>query len=55
MGSQTRTFITGIRGVTTGSGHRVAVLIDTNGQLGTVSSSSRVKEDIADMARPAAR
>ena len=48
-GSQTRTFITGIRGVTTGSATGVAVLIDTNGQLGTVSSSSRVKDDIADM------
>jgi len=27
----------------------VAVLVDTNGQLGTVSSSRRVKDDIADM------
>src|SRR5882762_1811928 len=48
-GVQTRTFITGIRGVTTGSTTGVAVLIDTNGQLGTVSSSRRVKDDIADM------
>jgi hypothetical protein len=45
---QTRTFIAGIRGVTTG-GAAVAVLVDTMGQLGTASSSRRVKDDIADM------
>lgn len=43
------TFITGIRGVTTGATGAVAVLIDANGQLGTVSSSRRYKEDIQPM------
>jgi hypothetical protein len=46
---QTRTFISGIRGVTTASATAIPVLIDTNGQLGTASSSRRVKEDIAAM------
>lgn len=45
---QTKTFVAGIRGVTTG-GSAVAVVIDGNGQLGTVSSSRRYKEDIQDM------
>ncbi len=48
--SQTRTFIAGIRGVTTGSLGAVPVLIDGFGQLGTISSSRRFKDDIADMA-----
>ena len=48
-GSQTRTFISGIRGVTTGAANAVAVMIDSNGQLGTVSSSRTVKRDIQDM------
>jgi hypothetical protein len=47
--TQTATFIAGIRGVTTGSATAIPVLIDTNGQLGTVSSSRRAKDDIADM------
>ena len=47
--NQTRAFIAGIRGVTTGSADAIAVLIDSNGQLGTVSSSRRFKDDIADM------
>ena len=46
--SQSRTFISGINGVTT-SGSAVAVVVDSNGQLGTVSSSRRYKFDIADM------
>ncbi|HEX7486008.1 MAG TPA: tail fiber domain-containing protein, partial [Vicinamibacterales bacterium] len=49
-GSQTQTFIAGIRGATTGIADAVYVAIDSNGQLGTVSSSRRVKDDIADMA-----
>jgi hypothetical protein len=44
--SQTRAFIAGIRGVTTGVGDAVPVLIDSAGQLGTTSSSRRVKRDI---------
>jgi hypothetical protein len=49
VGGQTRTFIAGIRNVTTGAADAIAVLIDSNGQLGTVSSSRRVKFDIASM------
>ena len=46
---QTRAFITGIRGVTTANLNAIPVVIDSQGQLGTVSSSRRFKEDIADM------
>jgi len=46
---QTRAFIAGIRGITTGSATGINVLIDANGQLGTVSSSRNVKADIADI------
>jgi hypothetical protein len=45
---QTRTFIAGISGVTTGM-TGVPVLVDSNGQLGTISSSRRFKYDIDDM------
>jgi hypothetical protein len=45
---QTTCFIAGITGVTTG-GAAVAVLVDGNGQLGTISSSEKVKHDIEDM------
>jgi hypothetical protein len=48
-GSYQRTFIGAIRNVTTGSADAVNVLIDSNGQLGTASSSRRYKEDIRDM------
>jgi hypothetical protein len=47
--NQTRTFIAGIRGVTTDTSDAIAVLIDSNGQLGTASSSIRFKQDVADM------
>jgi hypothetical protein len=46
---QTKTFIQGIRGITTGVNNAVPVLVDSLGQLGTVSSSRRYKEDIHDM------
>ena len=46
---QTSTFIAGIRGATTGQSNAVTVVIDSNGQLGTVNSSRRFKEDIQDM------
>jgi hypothetical protein len=46
QGTQTKTFIAGIRGTTTGQANAIPVLIDSNGQLGTVSSSRRFKEDI---------
>jgi uncharacterized coiled-coil protein SlyX len=44
-----RTFINGIRGVTTGFNDAVNVVIDSAGQLGTVSSSRRFKTDIKPM------
>jgi len=44
-----RTFITGIRGRTTGVANAVPVVIDSSGQLGTVSSSRRFKGDINDL------
>jgi hypothetical protein len=45
--TQTRAFLAGVNGVTVSSG--VAVYIDSNGQLGTVTSSRRFKEDVEDM------
>jgi endosialidase-like protein len=45
---QTKTFVAGVNGVTTG-GAAVPVLIDSNGQLGTTSSSARFKDEIQDM------
>jgi Chaperone of endosialidase len=47
--NQTSCFTAGIRGVTTGNNDAVPVVIDSNGQLGTVSSSLRFKEDVRDM------
>ena len=47
--SQTRAFIAGIRGVATGNNDAVNVVIDSNGQLGTVSSSRRFKKEIKPM------
>ena len=44
-----KTFIAGITGVTTGVNNAVNVVIDSNGQLGTINSSRRFKEDIRDM------
>jgi hypothetical protein len=44
-GTQTRAVIAGIYGTATG-GTGAAVVVDVNGQLGTVSSSRRYKEDI---------
>ncbi|MBK7660388.1 MAG: tail fiber domain-containing protein [Betaproteobacteria bacterium] len=48
-GGQSRAFIAGVRGITTGSNNAIPVLIDTNGQLGTASSSRRFKDDIEAM------
>ena len=42
-------FMPAVRGATTGQNNAVAVVIDSNGQLGTISSSRRFKEDIHDM------
>jgi hypothetical protein len=47
---QSSFFASGVRGVTTGRNDAVPVVIDSAGQLGTVSSSRRFKEDIQDMA-----
>jgi len=49
--SQTRAFIAGIRGVATDNNDAVPVLIDSDGQLGTVSSSRRYKNEIKAMAQ----
>ncbi len=46
---QTSFFAAGIRGITTSHNDAIPVMIDSAGQLGTVSSSRRFKEDIADM------
>ena len=48
-GDQTRTFIAGVRSVTTGNADAIPVVIDSAGQLGTVSSSARFKKDIKPM------
>ncbi len=46
---QTSFFVAGVNGVPTGVNDAVPVLIDTHGQLGTVNSSLRYKEDVQDM------
>jgi hypothetical protein len=48
-GTQTRTFIAGISGVPVPRG--VGVIVGTNGQLGTIVSSERFKENIQPMAK----
>lgn len=52
--SQTRTFLAGVRGVTTATA-AIPVVVGTDGQLGTASSSRRYKFDIADMGDFSAR
>jgi hypothetical protein len=49
MPAHTRTFIAGIRGRTTGNGDAIPVVIDSAGQLGTMSSSRRFKKEIKPM------
>lgn len=46
---QNKAFMAGIRGVTTDSADAIAVLISSTGQLGTVSSSGKLKDNIKDM------
>jgi len=48
-GTQNGTFIAGIRGVTTANTNAMPVVIDSAGQLGTVSSSRRFKKEIKPM------
>ena len=47
--SQEKAFIQGIREVPTGMSDAITVVIDSAGQLGTVSSSRRYKDEIRDM------
>jgi hypothetical protein len=50
IGSSTlRAFIAGIRGVTTGNADALPVVIDSAGQLGTMNSSRRFKNEIKPM------
>jgi len=48
-GTQTATFIAGISGTTTANANAVPVVIDSAGQLGTISSSRRFKDEIKPM------
>ena len=48
-GTQEATFIAGISGATVAGG--VTAIVDANGQLGTISSSRRFKDDIEPMAK----
>jgi hypothetical protein len=52
---QNRAFIAGVRGRTTGNADAIPVLVDSAGQLGTVSSSREVKRDIRDIGELAER
>jgi hypothetical protein len=49
VGNLNKAFICGIRGITTGVNDAVAVLVDSANQLGTVSSTREVKDNINDM------
>lgn len=49
-GQQNQTFIAGIYGVTTTASPAIPVLVSSTGQLGTVSSSRRFKQNILPMA-----
>jgi hypothetical protein len=53
-GIQTTAFIAGIRAVATGANDAIPVVIDSNGQLGTISSSARFKDHVADMGEASA-
>jgi len=50
--AQTKTFVAGVRGVTTVNANGIAVLVDSAGQLGTVSSSIVTKRDVTDIDDP---
>jgi hypothetical protein len=49
QGTQTRAFIAGVRGITPLNADAIPVVIDSAGQVGTISSSARFKEDVHDM------
>lgn len=48
-GQVNKAFIHGVRGITTANADAIAVLVDSAGQFGTVSSSIRYKENVRDM------
>jgi hypothetical protein len=48
-GAHLRTFVSGIRGTATANNNAVTVVIDSAGQLGTMSSTRRSKEAITDI------
>lgn len=48
-GTQSRFFAAGIYGASSGNSDAIPVLVDSSGQLVTVSSSRRFKEDVQDM------
>jgi hypothetical protein len=48
-------FVAGIRGITTSNADAIAVLVDSSGQLGTVSSSQRFKEKIETLTEGSSR
>ncbi len=47
--THTKAYISGIRGITTLSADAIPVLISSSGQLGTVSSSIKYKENVTDL------
>jgi hypothetical protein len=47
--NQSKIYVAGIRGVTTDDNNAVGVVVASNNQLGTISSSRRFKEDVDDM------
>lgn len=51
--AQTRAFVAGVSGITTGLNDAVPVVIDSQGQLGTVVSTARAKDHIEDLGRRA--
>ena len=54
-GNQASAFMAGIRGVTTVNADAIPVVIDSAGQLGTVSSSIRFKRDVEQMGDASSR
>jgi len=49
LGTTTKCFIHGVRGIMTGVNDALVVMVDSAGQFGTVSSSARFKNTIQDM------
>ena len=47
--THTKFFVAGVRGIMTGRADAAPVVIDSGGQLGTISSSAKVKREIADI------